>query len=64
MADACRLPEGASTPFCAGPLAKSTHMMCAVVLVVHAEKVEDMASRQTFPGSLKLVTGHDALWGW
>ena len=64
MADVFRLPEGASTPFCAGPVAKGKRMMFSVVLVVHADKMEALASRGTFPGSLKLVTGHAALWGW
>ena len=32
--------------------------------MVHADKMEHMTGRDTFPGSLKLVTGHAALWGW
>ena len=66
MADAFRFSRGASTPLQnkSGTIAKEKRVMFPVSLAVWAPNAEFYTSRVTFPGTMKLVTGHVAVWGW
>ena len=47
-----------------GRIAKGIRLKFTVSLEVNASKVGVFAGHDQFPSSLKLITGHDALWGW
>ena len=65
MADVFRVntSHGASTPMSDG-LAKGRRLKFSVIFPVHGDKVDFFGKQDSFPGTLKLVTGHVALWGW
>ena len=62
MAQVFRPTVGASTPD--GKLAKSRRLRFTVDFVVFAQAVKSFCGHDSFPGTLKLVFGHAALWGW
>jgi hypothetical protein len=66
MADVFRLggQEGASTPLDGGLIAKCKRLKFTVSFAVHAAKADVFAQHDHVASSLKLVTGHVALWGW
>ena len=66
MADVFRstTPQGAPTPLIGGSLGKSRRVRFTVDFVVYAHAVKDLCGQSFFPGTLKLITGHAALWGW
>ena len=66
MADVFRLnddEQGASTPL-AGTLAKERRLKFSVIFPVYGDKVDVFGKHHTFPGTMRLATGHVALWGW
>ena len=63
MADVFRKPGGASTPS-NGTVAKEKRLSFSVVFSVWAPNLDFYAGRATFPGTMRLVAGHVALWGW
>jgi len=63
MADALRAPGGASTPS-GGTVAKEKRLTFSVVFTVWAPNMAFYHNRASFPGTMNLVAGHVALWGW
>ena len=61
MADMFRQPSGASSP--GETVAKGKRIMFPVVLHVHAPSAADFKGK-TFPGNLRVVTGHAAIYAW
>ena len=63
MADVFRDSGGASTPS-KGTVAKEKRLTFTVVFSVWAPNLDFYDGRATFPGTMKLVAGHVAIWGW
>ena len=70
MADIFRSPAGAatssggaSTPS-EGTIAKEKRLKFSIVLPVWAQDVHAFKDCTTFPGTMRLVAGHVAIWGW
>ena len=63
MAEDFRVARGASTPS-SGTLAKEKRLAFTVQLAVWAPNLDFYSGNDHFPGTMKLVAGHAALWGW
>lgn len=61
MAESMRPKPGASAPD--STVAKGKRVMFPVMLAVHAPSKDDFKGK-TFPGSLRVVTGHAAIYAW
>ena len=66
MADVLRLgiSEVELTPLDGSLIAKGKRLKFIVSFAALAAKMDVFAGHDQFPSSLKLITGHAALWGW